>query len=118
MHTYTLAHVSDAALLADLSTLVATDRRTTAALLAHLAEVEARGLFLPEACSSLYAYCTRVLRLSEDAALKRIRAARTARRFPQIFGMIADGRLHLIGLVILGPHLTADNVDQLLGAAA
>lgn len=118
MHAYALAHLSDASLLTDLATLVATDRQTTAALLAHLAEVEARELFLPEACASLYAYCTRLLRLSEDAALKRIRAARTARRFPKIFEMIADGRLHLSGTVLLGPHLTVENADELLAEAA
>jgi hypothetical protein len=118
MPAYALSHVSNERLLADLVALVATDRQTTAALLAHLAEVEARELFLPEACTSLYAYCTRMLGLSDDAALKRIRAARVARRFPPIFDMIADGRLHLSGVVILGPHLSVDNADELLAAAA
>ena len=118
MHTYTLAHVSDEALLADLAALVATDRKTTAALLAHIAEVDARALFLPAACSSMFVYCVRVLHLAEDAAFKRIRAARAARRFPQIFDAIADGRLHLSGVVLLAAHLTDENVDEVLAAAA
>jgi hypothetical protein len=63
-------------------------------------------------------YCTRVLHLSEDAALKRLRAARVARRHPQIFDAIAGGRLHLAGAVMLAPHVTDDNVDQLLAEAA
>src|SRR5829696_546690 len=117
MPTFTLEHVSDAALMAELSALVVTDRRTTASLLAHLAEVEVRELFLPAACSSMFTYCTRVLHLAEDAALKRIRAARVARRFPAILDAIADGRLHLSGVVMLAPHLTDDNLDVVLAAA-
>jgi hypothetical protein len=117
MSTYSLTHLSDQVLLADLAVLLAADRHTTAAFLAHIAEVDARGLYLPAACSSMHGYCMRVLHLPEDAAFKRIRAARAARRFPQIFVAIADGRLHLSGVVLLAPHLTDDNADDLLAAA-
>ena len=118
MRAFTLRHVPDATLLADLAALVATDRHTTAALLAHLAEVEHRRLFLPAACSSMFVYATQVLGFSEDAALKRIRAARVARRFPLIFEAIADGRMHVSGVVMLAPHLTETNVEEVLAAAA
>ncbi len=117
MSAYSLTHLSDQTLLADLAVLVTADRHTTAALLAHIAEVDARALYLPAACSSMHVYCMRVLHLAEDAAFKRIRAARAARRFPQIFGAIADGRLHSSGVVLLAPHLTDDNADELLAAA-
>jgi len=53
---YALSHLSDQALLAELAVLVAADRRTTAALLAHIAEVDARRLFLPAACPSMHQY--------------------------------------------------------------
>jgi hypothetical protein len=118
MHTYALTHVTDEELLADLAALVENDRQTTAALLAHLAEVDARELFLPAACTSMHVYCVRVLRLAEEVAYKRIRAARTARRYPQIFDAIADGRLHVTGVVVLAPHLTDENADAVLAAAA
>jgi len=58
-----------------------------------------------------------VLRLSEDAAFKRIRAARIARRLPVILDAIADGRVHLSGVVMLAPHLDETNVDEILAAA-
>src|SRR5688572_16116330 len=90
MSAYSLTHLSDQTLLAELAVLVTADRHTTAAVLAHIAEVDARALYLPAACSSMHVYCTRVLHLAEDAAFKRIRAARAARRFPPIFGAIAD----------------------------
>jgi len=116
--TYSLSHVPDPVLLRDLAALVARDRATTAALLAHLAEVDARRLYLPAAYPSMYAYCVHELRLAEEAAFKRIHAARTARRFPAIFAALADGRLHLSGVVMLAPHLTPENADGLLAAAA
>src|SRR6266545_7285934 len=47
MRQYTLTHLSDTALLRDLAALVARDRLTIAALLAHLAEVDARRLYVP-----------------------------------------------------------------------
>ena len=116
--TYLLAHLPDRDLLDHLAALVAADQQTTAALLAHLAEVEARALYLPAACASMHVYCVRVLHLSEDAAYKRIRAARAARRFPAIFAAVADGRLHLAAVVLLAPHLTDETADELIAAAS
>ena len=118
MSTYALANLSDSALLRDLATLVARDRTTTAQLLAHLAEVDARGLYRPAAYPSMYAYCVGELHLSEEAAFKRIHAARAARQFPAIFAAIADGRLHLSAVILLAPCLTSKNADELLAAAA
>jgi hypothetical protein len=118
VNRYSLIHLSDSVLLRDLAALVAQDRATTATLLAHLAEVDARKLYLPAAHPSMYSYCVHELRLSEDAAFKRIQAARAARQFPAIFAALADGRLHLAAVCLLAPHLTPDNADALLAAAA
>src|SRR5213594_638815 len=118
MCTYSLSHLSDRALLRDLAALVAHDRATTVRLLAHLAEVDERRLYLPAAYPSTFAYCVHELRLSEDAAYKRIQAARVARRFPAIFEAVADGRLHLTAVGLLAPYLTPENAAELLAAAA
>jgi len=114
---YSLSHLSDQTLLHDLTTLLAHDRTTTTALLAHLAEVDARKLYLPAAYPSMFAYCVQELRLSEDSTWKRIQAARAARRFPIIFEALAEGRLHLSGVCLLAPHLTAGNAEELLSTA-
>ena len=114
---YSLTHVPDPALLRGLRALVAQDRATTAMLLAHLAEVDARRLYAPAGYPSMFAWCVEELRLSEEAACRRIRAARTARRFPVVYGQLADGRLHLTAVVLLAPHLTPENADELLAAA-
>jgi 5-methylcytosine-specific restriction endonuclease McrA len=117
MRAYTLTHVSDAVLMRDLVALVAQNRNTTANLLAHIAEVDARRLYLPAGYSSMYAYCVEELHLSEDAAYKRIQAARTARAYPILFDAVADGRLHLTAVNLLAPHLTSGNVEELIAAA-
>jgi 5-methylcytosine-specific restriction endonuclease McrA len=115
--TYHLEQVSDSELLTNTRRLVGRSNQLLAALLAHLAEVEARGIHRLRACSSLYAYCIYELRFSEDAAYRRARAARVARRFPVIFRQVADGELHLTALVMLAPHLTEENHHELLALA-
>ena len=56
--------------------------------------------------------------MSEDQALKRIQAARAMRRFPVVATAVAEGRVHLSGIVRLAPHLTADNADGLIAEAS
>src|SRR5512144_2476222 len=116
MHEYLLSQVSDAVLLRDLAALVAKDRLTTATLLAHIAEVDSRRLYAPAGYPSMHAYCVEELRLSEDAAYRRIQAARACRRFPGLFTLLAEGELHLTGLCILAPHLTQENAGELIRA--
>jgi hypothetical protein len=118
MKSYSRAHLSDEALLRDLATATARERGATAEVLALIAEVDERKLYLPAGYSSMFAYCVGELRLSEDAACKRITVARAARRFPAIFAVVAEGQLHLSALVLLAPHLTEGTVEGLLEAAA
>ena len=75
----------------------------------HLGEVEARGIHRARSCASLYTYCIYELRMSEDAAFRRARAARIARQYPVVLDKIAAGEIHLTALLILGPHLTEEN---------
>ena len=56
-------------------------------------EVDARGIYRERACSSLYTYCVYELRLSEDEAQRRARAAKTARAFPVLLEMLAEGAI-------------------------
>ncbi len=117
MRAYSLSHLTDPELLRGLASLVAQDRATTATLLAHIAEFDTRRLYLPAGYPSTFAYCVHELRLSEDAAYKRIQAARVARQFPVIFEALADGRLHFSAVGLLAPCLTPENADELLAAA-
>jgi hypothetical protein len=93
------------------------ERRATAGLVAALAELDVRRLYLAQGYSSLFAYCTQALHLSEYAAYGRIDAARAARRCPLILQLLADGCVTLTTITLLGPHLTEDNHERLLEAA-
>ncbi len=114
MRTYDLSGLDDAVLTRDLDTLIAQERSDLAAVLAHIAEVDARRLYLHAGFPSMYAYCLGRLRLSEQSAMKRIRAGRAARRIPGVFEAVAEGRVHLSAIVLLAPHLHAGNVGELL----
>ena len=116
--TYALSQLSDATLLRALAALVIRDRVATVELLACMGEVDARRLYLPSGYRSMFAYCVEKLRLSEDSAYKRIRAARAARRFPGILRLVGEGGLNLSGVVLLAPYLTTGNASELLGGAA
>ena len=117
MTTNVPAEMSNVELL-DATVAAARDERlATAELLALLAEVDARRLYLGEGCSSLFSYCAQVLHLSEHAAYHRIEAARAARQFPVILERVASGELTLTAVALLRPHLTEENHEALLEAA-
>ena len=117
MKCYALGHLPDAVLHRDLKKLAARERETSADVLAHIAEVDFRKAYVPEAYDSISAYCVGELRLSEDAAAKRIQVSRAGRLCPAIFAALAEGHVHLSGLVLLAPHLTPENTAELLAAA-
>ena len=112
-----LSTITDAKLLTAVTQAAAQERTTTAHLIALLAELDSRRLYLGEGCSSLFTYCTQVLRLSEHAAYRRIEAARCARRFPVILDQLTEGAITLTTIGVLAPHLTSENVQEVLTAA-
>ncbi len=109
-----LKTVSDCKLLRGLDELVAKSRHNEADLLAYIAEVDYRRLYLEQSCSSMYCYCTEVLYFSEASARHRIHAARAARAYPAVFERIRKGELHVAGLSLLAPVLTPENHQELL----
>jgi 5-methylcytosine-specific restriction endonuclease McrA len=112
-----LASMTDEALVAETKRAAETERRSTVELLRLLIEVERRALHLALGYSSMFAYCTRALLLSEQAAYKRITAARAAIRYPAMLQRLAEGAVTLSSVKVLAPHLTDENVDALLDAA-
>jgi hypothetical protein len=113
-----LEALSDDLLIARLVDLLGRSRRAEAELIAHLAEVDARRLYLREACPSMHAYATVRLHLSDAEAYLRITVARLSRRFPVVLDMLAAGTLHLSGIARLAPHLRDEGGEALLARAA
>jgi hypothetical protein len=108
------AHLSDDELLVEIRRLATCERQATAQLIASLAELDARRLYLGQGCASLFTYCTQVLRLSEHAAYGRIEAA----RFPAVLELLANGSVTLTAIGLLAPHLTPENHRGLLDSAS
>jgi hypothetical protein len=116
--TRALAVVPDDELLRRLAELLRQSRGTEADLVAHIGEVDARRLYAREASTSMFAYCTERLHLSEAEAYLRIAAARASREHPMLLTMLADGRLHLTAIAKIAPHLTPESREGLLARAA
>ena len=112
-----VSQLSDQELLTEVNVAVATERGATARLIALLAQIDDRRLYLGEGCSSLFTYCTQVLHLSEHAAYGRIEAARAVRKFPIILNFLTDGALTLTAVTLLAPHLTPANHRDVLNEA-
>ena len=110
--------ISDEQLEAGLSGLLGAGARVEARIVAHLAEVERRRLHLLAGYSSLYDYCRRRLGLSEYEAFMRIAAARVARKYPVVFGMLERRELHLTAICEVREFLTAENHRELFAAVS
>ena len=111
-------HLSDEQLMVQVTRLAHGEREAAVQLVAHLAEFDARRLYLGAGYSSLFAYCCGVLRLSEDAAYNRIETARAVKRFPVILARLADGTLNVTTVRLLARRLTPENHTALLAEAS
>lgn len=109
-----LAQLSDDQLLTEVTRLAGLERQATAALIRSLMELDARRLYLAQGFSSLFAFCTQALHLSEHAAFGRIEVARAARRLPAVLDRLLDGSITVTNVRLLAPHLTEANHLDLL----
>ncbi len=112
-----MQHLSDDEVLANLGSVIGSRRKITAELVAYLGEVEARRLELREACSSMYEFCCRKLKLSEGSAHRNLAAARIARGYPMVLDLLREGRIHVTALSMLQRYLSVENHAELLAAA-
>ncbi len=112
-----LRNLSDSSVLAGLTRLVRQSRQITAALIAHILEVERRQLYRDMGCGSMREFLIRQLHFSEDAAERRLQAAHAVHRHPMLLERVADGRLHLTALLMIAPHLGEADASEILEAA-
>ena len=93
--TSTIGVLSDRELLRQTSSLVRHERHLQGAVIDHLAEIDARRLFLRRGCSSLFDYAVRELGYSDAAAGRRIGAVRLCADQPGARERLRDGSLTL-----------------------
>src|SRR5262245_2289201 len=118
MDPFATSHFSNRELLHDFDARVAHNHASLAILLTRIAEIDERRLYLPEGYPSMKAFLVQRMRLpTENAAYKRLTAARLARKYPGVLVALSDGRLHLTAVLMLGNHLTPANADELVAAA-
>lgn len=109
--------LSDEELVSQIASLCLEGRRLVACLIVHLIEVEDRALDKKSACSSMWAFCTERLKMSDGETSRRLNAAKLVRRFPSVLGRLERGDVHLSALRQLGPQLKEENVDAILDEA-
>jgi hypothetical protein len=114
---YVTSHFSNGELLLDFNACVTRDCKSFAVLLTRIAEIDDRRLYLPEGYSCMKDFLVARMRLTEDAAYKRLTAARLARQYTGILVGLSDGRLTLRAVLMLGRRLHPSNADQLVRAA-
>ncbi len=93
-----LTQISNHELLNRVEKLSRTERKITHFILCHLVEVETRRLHLDLGYTSLFRYMTVHLHYSEDAAYRRIQAARLLKKMPQLEKAIEVGEVNLTQL--------------------
>src|SRR5688572_26484220 len=112
-----LKRLTDQALLSQFGELVHKDNHHTAHLLRHIDAIDRRQLWAKQGHPSMFDFLVARHHMSESTAGKRIGAARTARRFPVLFDMVAQGEIHLSGIHLVKAHLTPENHEQVLARA-
>jgi 5-methylcytosine-specific restriction endonuclease McrA len=117
MTTHRVHSLTDEQLLDHLQQAATAERSATARLIALLAEMDERRLYLAQGYPSLFMYCTRSLRLSEHAAYGRIETARAMRKWPVILELLTDGSMTLTTICLLAGHLTTENYREVLDQA-
>lgn len=112
-----LGRLADDELVSRLVALAGREREASAEGVAHLSELERRGLHLKAGYGSLFAYCREALLLAEADSFNRIEVARAARRFPAVLELLAEGSVNLTTVRLLSPHLTRENHRAVLDSA-
>lgn len=109
--------MSDDELIRSIKSLTGNERSVLVSILKHLTEFENRRLSDRKGFPSLFDYCVRELRYAQGESLRRIRAARAAKRFEVLYGLIRRGTLSLTTVALLEPHLKWNNYRKLIRAS-
>jgi 5-methylcytosine-specific restriction endonuclease McrA len=115
---YRLVALGDEQLVAALAGLVRRENDALSDLLAHLAKLDERRLYLDLGFTSLFVYCTEALGFCKSSAGRRIAAARVCRKYPEAFARVAKGELQLSVLSVLAQYLNPENAAELFGACS
>lgn len=112
-----LRTLSNEELEESLKRLKKSESDATLAILYHLIEIEDRGIFRQAGYSSLFDYCHRKLRYSEGAAGRRVSGARCLREYPELAGLLLEGKLSLCNIATAAKSIMAEEtkIEEIVG---
>ena len=113
-----LKGLSDRELINRLRNLVKKEQTSTIDILAHLAEVDRRQLYVGYGYSSLSDYCVSHLGYGESSAWRRVSAARVVKNFPEVYDLLKKDQLTFSGVILLSGALRPENKTELLARVA
>lgn len=104
--------LSDKLLLEQTNYIAEHEREVTILALRHLREVEIRRLYVELGYSSMYAYCIKHLKYSENKTMSRLSSARLMTELPEIEKQIEDGSLNVTTLSKVQSFVRAEKLAQ------
>lgn len=112
-----LVNCSDDQLLETIDRLAVEERKALPQFLGILGELDRRGLAIKKGYSSTFDFCVRRLKLSEDEAYRRIRAARASVLRPGLLSSLENGALSLTAVTRIAPHVRRDDAEEIISHA-
>jgi hypothetical protein len=109
-----LSRLTDNALVSRLESLRGKERKIQLDILLYIVEVEKRKLYLLRGYNSLFEFCTRHLKYSASAAMRRIKASRCIKDFPVIKTMLLNGEIDLTSISRIERIIKKENSKDLL----
>ena len=110
-------HAAILALDAALKSQAADEQKKLVDFLHNLDILDREHAYAGLNCGSAFEYLVRVLNYAEGTAWDRVNAARLMRKFPQLEAPLRGRRLNTTQLLVLGPVLTPENVEDLIRRA-
>lgn len=107
-----ISSLNDGDLLRKLENLTSFERSSLVLTLSCLYEVKRRRLYSSAGYRSLFDYCVRNLRYSEDQAQRRIVAMRMIKELPEIEPELERGSLNLSIIGLLECHFRRESLDR------
>ncbi len=103
-------------LVLEVQRLVKLEKAHAAQVIAHLAEIRRRKLYVDLGYPNLYAYCRKGLELDEREIPVRVQVAGVCLRFPRVLELLASNRMSMSVVALVAPVLTPENAAEVLAA--
>lgn len=109
-----LSKIKNKELLEHFSVIVSKEKMAIADVVAYVAELYQRRLYLEEGYSSLFSFLTEKYGYSGSAAYRRIQSAKISLLFPTVVELLRSGKINLMTLSLVEPHVTKENGENIL----